>query len=85
MRIIYQLIEKSSGKRCEPMAADYSELRRVLSDFVSPAERENYYVLIVMNERPDAEFEEHCEDVMVFSTAPLMLLSTYIGGYSNVA
>lgn len=87
MRVIYQLIEKDTGSRCEPMAVEFSNLQRILSDYLPESEREKYYVLLLMEERGLQDHDDLTADRMTFSQCPLMLVSSFValGANKNVA
>lgn len=89
MKVIYQLIEKETGKRCEEMAAEFPELQRILADHIPESERWKYYVLLLMEEREmmDDAQESVIDKRMLFSRCPLIALQAFInlGAKDNAA
>lgn len=70
MRVIYQLISINDGRRSEAMASELHRLPGVLRDCIIDERRDDYGVIVLMEEISDGE--------MRYSQCPFMLVSSFV-------
>lgn len=78
----FQLLDKATGKRTDVLCTSREEFAKILSKhYVVPEDRDHVYVISL------ADIEEATDDEgksfldVNFSTAPLMLVSTFISQF----